>query len=146
MTRKKRGLGASNAKASKKNAPLKSSTNVNRARRGTQRKSSRSPAVSGVGGSRRRSFALYDGRRPLGVLILNEATNQALAWNASRQFLGRFGGHRAAAWAIGHDAETERKVLAARQRLDDPYPPFATGLPEHFLECDLHRISQEPEA
>jgi hypothetical protein len=111
-----------------KKAPLKSSAQISRASRKTQRKSRAS-------GSRRRSYAVYDGQRALGILILNEATNQALAWNTSRQFLGRFEGHRAAARALGHDAETERKVLAARQRLDDPNPPFATGLPEHFLEC-----------
>jgi hypothetical protein len=113
----------------------KSSAKINRAGRRTQRTSSSSAAASSVGGSRRRSFAVYDGRRLLGVLILNEATDHALAWNASRRFLGRFEGHRAAARAIGQAAEIERRSLGARRRLDDPHPPFATGLPEHFLGC-----------
>jgi hypothetical protein len=146
MARKTRGPGASNAEASKKNAPLKSSFDSSRTSRRVQRKGSLPRAKAGDRASRRRSYAVYDGQRLLGFLILNEATNLALAWDASRHFVGRFDGHKAGARAIGSakddrplNSEGGRKQprstsVEARNRMLDPKPPFATGLPARFLE------------
>jgi hypothetical protein len=132
MASKKRGLGTANTEAPPKNAPLKSNFYNNQARRRTQRKNPRGPGETRAGASTRRSYAVYYGQRLLGHFIVNEATNQALAWNASRQFLGRFDGYKAASRAINRAAVTERQRAEARRRLDDPNPPFASGLPEHF--------------
>jgi hypothetical protein len=51
--------------------------------------------------STRRRFSVYDGQVWLGDFIWNEATAEALAWNASRRFVGRFGSFQAAARASG---------------------------------------------
>jgi hypothetical protein len=75
--------------------------------------------------SKRRSYSVYIGRQLLGRVVLNQATNLALAWDPARRFLGRFEGSKAASIAIGQ--------AAVRRRLDDPHPEFVTGLPEHFL-------------
>jgi hypothetical protein len=83
--------------------------------------------------STRRRFSVYDGRRRLGDFIWNEATRQALAWDASRRLVGRFGSYQAAARAISRAAVTARKAVEARRRLDDPTTPFTSGLPKHFL-------------
>jgi hypothetical protein len=127
-----RGPGAGNTEASEKNAPLKSKPDNSQASRRTQRRK-HDPAENRAGVGTRRAYAVYDGRVWLGTYIWNERTQQALAWKASRQFVGRFGSFRAAARAIGRAAITERQVADARRRLDDPNPPFVTGLPEHFL-------------
>lgn len=85
--------------------------------------------------STRQRFSVYDGRLWLGDFIWNEATCEALAWNASRRFVGRFGSFQTAARAIGQTAITARRVAEARRRLDDPRPAFQSGLPEHFMRC-----------
>jgi hypothetical protein len=69
----------------------------------------------------------------LGTVIWNERTRLALAWAASRRFVGRYGSYQAAARAIGQAAVAERRAIEARRRMDDPPPEFATGLPKHFL-------------
>ena len=118
MASRKRGLGTASTEASRKNAPLKidNSRAENRARAST-----------------RRSYIVYDGQQLLGRFIFNETTNKAWAWNASREFIGRFDGYKGASRAISQAAVTEWQRVEARQRLHDPHPPFATGLPEHFL-------------
>ena|SRR5579864_7433938 len=83
--------------------------------------------------STRRRLSVYDGRLRLGDFIWNEATQQALAWNAARQFVGQFGSYQAASRAIGRATVTARQAAEARLRLDDPNPPFVTGLPQHFF-------------
>jgi hypothetical protein len=127
----RRGPGAGDATgASEKNTPRKSKSDNSqasgRAQRGKHEAAeNRVPA--------RRAYTLYDGRTSLGTFIWNERTQQALAWTASRRFVGRFGSYKAAARAIGQTAVTARQMAEARRRLDDPDPPFATGLPGHFL-------------
>jgi hypothetical protein len=72
--------------------------------------------------SKRHAYSVYIGRQLLGRIVLNEGTGLALAWDhPARHFLGRFEGRKQAETAI------------MRRRLDDPRPPFVTGLPEHFL-------------
>jgi hypothetical protein len=78
-------------------------------------------------------LAVCDGTTALGAIIWNERTRLALAWTASRKFVGRFGSYQAAARAISRTAVTARQEAEARRRLDDPNPPFVTGLPAHFL-------------
>jgi hypothetical protein len=75
--------------------------------------------------SKRHSYAVYIGRQLLGRIVLNEATNLALAWDPARRFLGRFEGRK--------NAESAIEQAEIRRRLDDPRPAFVTGLPEHFL-------------
>ena len=133
MIAKRRGPGAGNAGASKKNAPLKSESTNNRACRNAQQRNPRKPGENRAGAGARRSHVVYDGQQLLGRFIFNEATNQAVAWNAARQFLGRFGGFKAASRAISRAAVTEWRRAEARRRLDDPTPSFVSGLPEHFL-------------
>ena len=133
MASKKRGLGIANTEASRKNAPLKSKIDNSQASRRTQRRNRRRPAENRARASTRRSYAVYDGQQLLGRIILNQASNQTWAWNAARQFLGRFDAYNAAARAISQAAITEWQRLEARRRLDDPHPPFATGLPEHLF-------------
>jgi hypothetical protein len=135
MTAKERGPDAGNTGASEKNAPLKSKIDNSQASRRTQRKNGKR-AENRARASTRRSYAVYDGQQMLGRIVLNEATNQSWAWNAARQFLGRFDSYKAASRAISRAAVTEWQRVEARQRLDDPHPPFATGLPEHFLRRD----------
>jgi hypothetical protein len=130
MTAKQRGPGAGNTEAPKKNAPIKSKPDNSQASRKAQRRK-REPAENRV--AARRAYSVYDGRVWLGTFIWNERTQQALAWNASRQFVGRFGSYNAAARAIGRAAVTSWQTAEARRRLNDPNPPFVTGLPEHFL-------------
>jgi len=130
MASTKRGPGAGNTEASKINAPLKSDSDHKETRPSAQRLT-REPVESYTGA--RRAYAVYDGRERLGRFIFNERTQQALAWDASRRFIGRFGSFKAAARAIGAAAVTERHAADARRRLNDPSPPFVTGLPEHFL-------------
>lgn len=130
MAGKQRGPGADNTEAPKKNAPIKSKTHSSRASSNKQRRT-REPAENRV--SARRMYAVYDGRMMLGTFILNERTQQACAWNAARRFIGRFGSFQAAALAIGRAAVTERQMAKARRRLNDPNPPFQSGLPSHFL-------------
>jgi hypothetical protein len=103
----KRGPGAGDTGASKKSAPLKSKTDGSQRSRRRQRNNPRRLAENRAGASTRRPYAVYDGQQLLGRLILNEATKQALAWNASRQFLGRFDGYKAAARAISRAAVSE---------------------------------------
>jgi hypothetical protein len=55
--------------------------------------------------STRRAYAVYDGRMRLGTFIWNERTQQAIAWDALRKFVGRFGSYSAAARAIGQAAK-----------------------------------------
>jgi hypothetical protein len=135
MASTKRGPGAGNTEASGKNAPRKSKPDNSQARRKVQRKNPRRPAENHAGASTRRAYVVYNGREWLGTFVFNERTQQALAWDASRQFVGRFGSYRTAALAIGRTALTARQMAEARRRLDDPNPPFATGLPSHFLRC-----------
>src|SRR5216684_4801961 len=130
MTAKQRGPGAGNTEAPKKNAPIKSKPDNIQANRRAQRRK-REPAENRV--SARREYAVSVGQRLLGSFIFNEATKQALAWNARRKFIGRFVGYQAAARAISRAAITERQAEDARRRLNDPNPPFVTGLPSHFL-------------
>src|SRR5579863_9433067 len=125
-----RGPGVGDTRASKKNIPTGNDSNNSQATRGAQ------PRKRGVGEScagSRRLYTVYDGRAWLGTFIWNDATRQALAWNASRRFVGRFESYLAAARAIGAAAATENRAAEARRRLANPRPPFATGLPEHFL-------------
>jgi hypothetical protein len=133
MASTKRGPATGNSEASDKNAPLKSKTDRRQRSRRRQRNNPRRLAENRAGASARRPYAVYDGQQLLGHFILNEATKQALAWNASRQFLGRFDGYKAASRAISRAAVTERQRTEAFRRLHDPHPPFASGLSEHFL-------------
>jgi hypothetical protein len=130
MTVKQRGPGAGNTEAPKKNAPIKSKPDNSQASRKAQRRK-REPAENRV--AARCAYSVYDGRVWLGTFIWNERTQQALAWNASRRFVGRFGSYKAAARTIGRAAIAERQAADARRRLNDPKPPFVTGLPSHFL-------------
>jgi hypothetical protein len=50
--------------------------------------------------SKRHFYSVYIGRQPLGRIVLNEATKQALAWDNTRHFLGRFEGLKAASSAL----------------------------------------------
>jgi hypothetical protein len=91
------------------------------------------------GGSKRRSYAVYDGQRLLGTFIVNERTGVALAWDSERRFVGRFAGYQAAARGIGSTQSiakpgTDAKNAAAteaRRRLLEPVG-FASGLPDAF--------------
>ena len=85
------------------------------------------------GASTRRAYVVYNGQQLLGSFVLNEATDEALAWNASRCFVGQFKGYKAAARGTRRAAATEQHAAEARRRLADPNPPFVTGLSEHFL-------------
>src|SRR5436189_13635 len=125
MTVKQRGPGAGNTAASK-DPPINSKTHSSS--RNKQRRT-RKPSENRV--SARRMYAVYDGRMMLGTFVLNERTQQACAWNVARRFIGRFDGYQTAARAIGGAAATALQEVEARCRLDDPTPPFATGLPEH---------------
>jgi hypothetical protein len=133
MASKKRGLGTANTEAPRKNAPLKCNSNNSETIRSAQRRNPCRPVENRADASTRRDYSVYDGRVLLGTFVWNERTQQALAWNAARRFVGRFGSFKAAARAIGRAAITERQAAEARRRLADPHPPFATGLPEHFL-------------
>jgi hypothetical protein len=128
MASTKRGPGAGNTEASGKTTPLKSNTHNSRASHGGQIRK-RKPTENYAGA--RRAYAVYDGRTWLGALIWNETTQQALAWDASRRFVGRFSSIKAAADTITKAAELH--VAEARRRLADLNAPFVTGLPEHFL-------------
>jgi hypothetical protein len=130
MARTKKNPGAGGTGVSGKNVPTKNSPDNSQKLSTAQLKTSK-PAASYAGA--RRTYTVYNGRVWLGTFVWNERTQQALAWNASRRFVGRFGSYKAAARAIGRAAITERQAAEARQRLDDPHPPFVTGLPEHFL-------------
>jgi hypothetical protein len=132
MPAKQRGPGDRNTEAPKQNAPIKSKPNNSQAHRKVQR---RKPAPAKNRMSTRREYVVYDGRRFLGCFIFNETTKQALAWNASRRFIGRIDGYRAAARAISRAVVTKLQAIKARRRLDDPRPEFVTGLPEHFLRA-----------
>ncbi|SRR5258708_3954056 len=136
MISKKQGPGAGDTGACAKNVPTKNNRNNSQTSRRAQRKNRHRPAENRASASTRRSYAVYYGQRLLGRFVLNESTDQALAWTAARRFIGRFEGYRAAARAIGRATVTERQAAEARRRLDDPQPPFATGLPEHFLRRD----------
>jgi hypothetical protein len=125
MASKKRNPGAGGARVSRKNH-VRSKDAANN----SQRKGALQPLS---GGTTRRSCAVYDGRDRIGVFVWNEATREALAWNAARRFIGRFGSFRAAAQAIGCTAATERQSAEARRRLADPHPPFASGLSQRFM-------------
>jgi hypothetical protein len=133
MASKTRGPDAAvgSTEASKTNFPVQSKPNDSQATRRTQRKKPRKAAKSHV--RARRAYTVYDGRLWLGTLVWNERTRLALAWNASRRFVGRFGSIKDAARAIGQAAGAERRAAEARRRLGDPHPPFVTGLPSHFL-------------
>jgi hypothetical protein len=130
MIAKTRGPGDGVTEAPKNNAPIKSKPDNNQARRRAQRRK-REPAENRR--SARREYVVYDGQRLLGIFIFNDVTRQALAWNARRKFIGRFVGYQAAARAISQAAVTELQAAEARRPLDDPNPPFVTGLPSHFL-------------
>jgi hypothetical protein len=130
MARTKRNPGAGGTGVSGKNVPVKNSPDHIQTR-GTAQPKTRKPATSYAGA--RRTYTVYDGRTLFGTFVWNERTQQALAWNASRRFVGQFGSYKAAARAIGQAAVTARQMAEARRRLEDPHPPFATGLPEHFL-------------
>src|SRR5215468_9376866 len=133
MASTKRGPAAGNSEASDKKAPLKSKTDSSQRSRRSQRNNPRRFAENRGGASTRRPYAVYAGQQLLGRFILNEATKQALAWNASRKFLGRFDGYKAASMAISRAAVTERQRAEALRRLHDPHPPLASGLSERFL-------------
>jgi hypothetical protein len=60
----------------------------------------------------RRMLAIYDGQTCLGTVVWSESTHRALAWNASRRFIGRFNAVKAAARAIGGAGDLERKAAA----------------------------------
>src|SRR5262249_36090248 len=109
MIAKQRGPGAGNTGASKKNTSLKSESTNHPARRHAQRRNPGRPGENRAGASTRGSYAVYDGQRLLGHFIFNKATHQALAWNVSRQFLGRFDSYKAASRAISRAAVTERQ-------------------------------------
>src|SRR6267154_4057278 len=130
MTRTKRNPGAGGTRVSGKNVPTKNSPYHSQTRAIPQPRR-RKPAENRA--APRRAYTVYDGRTLLGTFVWNERTQQALAWNAWRRFVGQFGSFQAAARAIGRAAITERQAAEARRRLADPHPPFATGLPEHFL-------------
>src|SRR5215470_14959420 len=109
MASTKRGPAAGNSEAPDKNAPLKRKTDSSQRSRRRQRNNPRRLAEDRAGASARRLYAVYDGQQLLGHFILNEATKQVLAWNASRQFLGRFDGYKAASRAISRAAVTQRQ-------------------------------------
>jgi hypothetical protein len=127
MSRKKRGRGAVNAAAPKRNAQIKSNTSTSRASRRAQRKSSRMPTAAR---SRKRAqpFAprrecwLYDGQTLLGTLFVKHS-GETLAFDSARAVVGAYPTQKAAAAAV--DA-------AARSRVLGPVA-YTTGLPEHFL-------------
>jgi hypothetical protein len=130
MSAKQRGAGAGNTEAPKQNAPVKSKPNNSQARRKVQ---CRKSASAENRGSAWHEYVVYDGQRFIGCFIFNETTKQALAWNASRRFIGRVDGYRAAARAISRAAVTERHAVEVRRRLFDPRPEFVTGLSDRFL-------------
>jgi hypothetical protein len=90
-------------------------------------------------GSKRRLYAVYDGRRLLGTFILNERTGIAFAWTPERRFIGRFAGYVEASRGIGDAQSTARPSIdarkaataEARRRLLEPVG-FASGLPDTF--------------
>jgi hypothetical protein len=135
MASKTRGpgivVGDTEASNLKKKPPLKSKPDNSQTRRRAQRKNLHRPAETQAGA--RRTYTVYNGRVLLGTFVWNERTQEALAWNASRRFVGRFGSYQAAAQAIGRAAVTAPQTAEARRRLDDPHPPFVTGLSEQFL-------------
>jgi hypothetical protein len=72
---------------------------------------SRAKHQSASGGpSTRHRLAVYDGRLWLGVFIWNEKTQQALVWNASRQFVERYGSYKAVAQGIGRAAAKQAPI------------------------------------
>jgi hypothetical protein len=113
MASKKRGPGAGNTGASRKNVSFHSDSNNSHKRRGVKQKERR-PVDSHAGA--RRAYAVYDGRTRLGTFIWNEKTQQALAWSATRRFIGRFGAFIAAARAIGAAAASEQQLGEPKQR------------------------------
>jgi hypothetical protein len=117
-----RGPGAGGTEASGKNTPRKNDNK--QARSETQRRNARV--------STRRDYSVYDGRELLGRIVLEEATNQARAWNAAGRCLGRFNGYEAAAQAINSDAAAARRTAEALRQLAESNPPFASGLPDRF--------------
>jgi hypothetical protein len=133
MASKKRDLGAGNTEASEKNAPLKSSANTSRASRRGQRKNPHRPTKNRADSGTRGAFTVYDGQVLLGKFVWNKSSQQALAWDAARRFIGRFNSFRAAARAISQTTRAAEHMADARHHLDDPNPPYVTGLPEHFL-------------
>jgi hypothetical protein len=125
MASKRRNPGAGGTRVSKTHrVGIRNSANNSQVRTGAQ-------SVSCA--STRRSYAVYDGRAWLGTIIWNEANHKALAWDAERRFVGWFDSVKTAAQAIGKAATATQQATAARRRLDDPSPPFASGLSERFL-------------
>jgi len=82
---------------------------------------------------RRKFCAVYDGRVQLGVFVLNERTNVAFAWDPERRFIGRVIGLKAAPEAISRNVQARISAAEARRRLNDPRPPFVSGLSGDFL-------------
>jgi len=107
MASKKRGPGAGNTGASRKNVSFHSDSNNSEKRRRVKQKERRPPVDSHAGA--RRAYSVYDGRTWLGTFIWNEKTQQALAWSATRRFIGRFPAVTAAARAIGAAAALEQQ-------------------------------------
>ncbi len=132
MARTKGNPGAGGTGVSGKNVPVKNKLDNSQTSRSTQRRK-REPVENRAGASTRRAYVVYNGQQLLGSFVLNEATDEALAWNASRCFVGQFKGYKAAARGTRRAAATEQHAAEARRRLADPNPPFVTGLSEHFL-------------
>jgi hypothetical protein len=118
MVSKNRGPGAvvgNTEVPKKKNALVKSKPDNSQATCRAQRKNLRSTAESHAGA--RHTYSVYDGRVLLGTFVWNERTQQALAWNASRRFVGQFSSFRAAARAISRAAVSDLGAAEARHWL-----------------------------